>query len=336
MKIAVLGAGAWGTAIAWHAARRHRTRLWARDPDRVAELVRTGRNERYLPGVALPAAVEPVADLARAVAGSDVIVIATSVAGLRPLLTQLAALPGPEPSDRDQPASVLCWLCKGLEVGTGLLPHQVVADVLGGGRGAALSGPSFADEVARGLPVALTSAAVDPRDSERLVDAFHHDAMRIYASGDVVGVEVGGAVKNVMAIATGISDGLGLGANARAALMTRGLAEVRRFAVAEGGQAETLFGLAGMGDLVLTCTGDLSRNRRVGLRLAEGLALDQILAKLGHVAEGVACCRTVVERAASLGVEMPISEAVHGVLEGRLTATEAVRGLLARSPAVEH
>lgn len=345
MRIAVLGAGAWGTALARHAARRHPTRLWARDAALVDELARTRRNERYLPGVALVPAIELEADLARAVDGSDLIVIATSVAGLRPLLVRLAALPGLAPAAPDlrdpanpanPAATALCWLCKGLEVGTGLLPHQVVAEVLGGDRGAALSGPSFADEVARGLPVALASAAVDPRDSERLVTAFHHDAMRIYASGDVVGVEVGGAVKNVMAIATGISDGLGLGANARAALMTRGLAEIRRFAVAEGGQAETLVGLAGMGDLVLTCTGDLSRNRRVGLRLADGVALDRILAELGHVAEGVACCRTVVERAAGLGVDMPISAAVHGVLEGRLTAPEAVRDLLARSPAAEH
>lgn len=351
MRIAVLGAGAWGTAIARHAARRHPTRLWARDPALVGELARTRCNERYLPGVSLPPEIALEADLERAVDGSDLIVIATSVAGLRPLLTRLAVLPGVTGGPADRPAGgsgrgsggesageggvALCWLCKGLEVGTGLLPHQVVAEVLGGDRGAALSGPSFADEVARGLPVALASAAVDPADSERLVTAFHHDAMRIYASGDVVGVEVGGAVKNVMAIATGISDGLGLGANSRAALMTRGLAEIRRFAVAEGGQAETLVGLAGMGDLVLTCTGDLSRNRRVGLRLAEGVALDRILADLGHVAEGVACCRTVVERATELGVDMPISSAVRGVLEGRLTAPEAVRDLLARSPAAE-
>lgn len=333
MKVTVLGAGAWGTAIAWQAARRHPTRLWARQADAIAAMVRTGRNERYLPGVDL---ADPVlagrlafeGDLARAIAGADLIVLGTSVAGLRPLMGQLAGLTG-----RDQ--AVICWLCKGLEAGTGLLPHQVVAEVLGVDRGAALSGPSFADEVARGLPVALTVAAFDPHDSDRVVAALHHDAMRIYASADTVGVEVGGAVKNVMAIATGISDGLGLGANARAALMTRGLAEIRRFAVALGGQAETLVGLAGMGDLVLTCTGDLSRNRRVGLRMAAGVPLDQILAELGHVAEGVACCRTVVERARALGIDMPISAAVHAVLEGRLTAPEATRELLARSPATE-
>ena len=333
MRIAILGAGAWGTAIAQHAARRHATVLWARDPGLVAVLAHTRRNDRYLPDIDLSSAIEPEADLSRALAGADLVVIATPVAGLRPLLAQLAVLPA---FRRALPEGALCWLCKGLEAGTGLLPHQVVADVLGSSRGAALSGPSFAAEGARGRPAALTAAARQPADSERLVQAFHHDAMRIYASGDVVGVEVGGAVKNVMAIATGISDGLSLGANARAALMTRGLAEIRRFAVAEGGQAETLVGLAGLGDLVLTCTGDLSRNRRVGLRLAEGVALDRILAELGHVAEGVACCRTVVERARALGVEMPISEAVHDVLEGRSTATEAVQGLLARSPASEH
>ncbi len=333
MKIAVLGAGAWGTAIAQHAARRHPTTLWARNAGQVASIASTRRNERFLPGIDLLPTVEAEADLSRAVQGADLVVIATSVAGLRPLLQQLALLPA---FRTGLPEGALCWLCKGLEAGTGQLPHQVVADVLGSARGAALSGPSFAAEVARGLPAALTAAAAQALDSERLVQAFHHDAMRIYASGDVVGVEVGGAVKNIMAIATGISDGLGLGANARAALMTRGLAELRRFAVAEGGQAETLVGLAGMGDLVLTCTGDLSRNRRVGLRLADGIGLAQILAELGHVAEGVACCRSVVERAGELGVEMPISAAVHAVLEGHLTAPEAVQGLLARSPAAEY
>ncbi len=327
MRIAILGAGAWGTALAHHAASRHQTRLWSRNGAVLADIAGNRSNGRYLPDIALAPSIAVEDDLGRAVAEADLVVIATPMAGMRPMLDALGRLEGTADT-------ALCWLCKGLEAGTGLLPHQVAA-ALGRAEGAALSGPSFAREVALGLPVALTAAAALPQMSDRLVAAFHHGAMRVYASTDLVGVEVGGAVKNVMAIATGISDGLGLGANARAALMTRGLAEMRRFAVACGAQPETLMGLAGLGDLVLTCTGDLSRNRRVGLQLAEGIALDRILAELGHVAEGVACCRTVVERARELGVEMPISSAVRDVLEGAASAPEAVRALLARNPVSE-
>jgi glycerol-3-phosphate dehydrogenase (NAD(P)+) len=328
MRIAILGAGAWGTALAHHAASRHQTRLWSRNAAVLADIAGHHANGRYLPDIALAPSIAAEDDLGRAVAGVDLVVIATPVAGMRPMLDALGHL------EANAADTALCWLCKGLEAGTGLLPHQV-AEAFGRTEGAALSGPSFAHEVALGLPVALTAAAVQPQMSDLLVAAFHHGAMRVYASTDLVGVEVGGAVKNVMAIATGISDGLGLGANARAALMTRGLAEIRRFAVACGAQPETVMGLAGLGDLVLTCTGDLSRNRRVGLRLAEGVALDRILVELGHVAEGVACCRTVVERARELGVEMPISAAVRDVLEGEASAPEAVRALLARNPVSE-
>ena len=198
-----------------------------------------------------------------------------------------------------------------------------------------LSGPSFAQEVAAGLPVALTAAATHDELALRMVAAFHHGAMRVYRSADLRGVEIAGALKNVMAIATGISDGLGLGHNARAALLTRGLAEMTRFGLARGAQAETFMGLAGIGDLVLTCTGDLSRNRTVGLKLAQGMALEEILSHLGHVAEGVACCRAAVAAAHEVGVDMPVSQAVLAVIEGRLGPSEAVASLLAREPKAE-
>ncbi|HWS76187.1 MAG TPA: NAD(P)H-dependent glycerol-3-phosphate dehydrogenase, partial [Quisquiliibacterium sp.] len=230
----------------------------------------------------------------------------------------------------------MVWLCKGLERDTGLLPHQVVAAEAPGAPGGVLSGPSFAQEVAAGLPVALTVASGDERVNELAVAAFHHGAARIYRSDDVVGVEIGGALKNVMAIAAGICDGLALGQNARAALITRGLAEITRFGIALGAQPETFNGLTGLGDLVLTCTGDLSRNRRVGLALAAGKSLAQMLAELGHVAEGVACADVVHRRAHELGVDVPIVSAVQAVLEGRLEARKAVLSLLSREPKREN
>ena len=211
----------------------------------------------------------------------------------------------------------------------------MLGDALPGRAVGCLSGPSFAQEVAAGLPVALTAASTDEALSHRMVQAFHHGAMRAYRSADLVGVEIGGALKNIMAVATGTCDGLGLGLNARSALLTRGLAEITRFGMAQGAQAETFLGLAGVGDLVLTCTGDLSRNRRVGLWLAKGQSLADILATLGHVAEGVACCPAVVARAQALGVDLPISRAVLAVIEGRLSPREAVAALLAREPRAE-
>jgi glycerol-3-phosphate dehydrogenase (NAD(P)+) len=230
----------------------------------------------------------------------------------------------------------LVWVCKGFEESTGKLPHQVVAEVLGhDAPAAALSGPSFADEVARGLPAAVTLAARDAAFARDLARELHQRRLRLYFTDDLTGVEVGGAVKNVMAIATGISDGLGLGLNARAALITRGLAEVTRLGVALGGRQETFMGLAGAGDLILTCTGDLSRNRRVGLALGRGERLDAILAGLGHVAEGVHTAREVDRVAHGLGVEMPITREVCAVLfEGRAPA-QAVEQLLARDPKAE-
>ena len=328
MRIVVLGAGAWGTALAQHAATRHPVRLWTRDPAHAEAMRRERCNRKYLPDFPLSDGIAFDHDLAASLDwlsdGDGLVVLATSVAGLRPTLRALRAA--------GAPSWPMVWLCKGLERHTGLLPHQVVAVEMPEACCGVLSGPSFAQEVAAGLPVALTVASADDTAGALAVRAFHHGAARIYRSGDVVGVEVGGALKNVMAIAAGICDGMKLGHNARAALITRGLAETARFGVALGAQPETFNGLTGLGDLVLTCTGDLSRNRRVGLALAQGRTLDQILAELGHVAEGVACAEVVQRRADERGVEVPIVDAVIAVLSGRLAPREAVLSLLAREP----
>jgi glycerol-3-phosphate dehydrogenase (NAD(P)+) len=319
MRVAVLGAGAWGTAIACVLAARMEVALWARDARQASTLAQTRRNERYLRGIDIPAGVNVTADLAAATSGTALALAATPVAGLRDLLTRL---------DRQTP---LVWLCKGFEQGSGALPHQIAEEVLGEkARCGALSGPSFAEEVARGLPCALTLASRDAAFAREAAAIVHGGRMRVYYSADLVGVEIGGAVKNVMAIAAGISDGLGLGQNARAALITRGLAEIARLGAALGGKPETFFGLAGAGDLILTCTGDLSRNRRVGLGLAKGLPLKKILDDLGHVAEGVRSAREVLRLAQSEGVEMPVSDAVAAVLDGRLAPGAAVERLLSR------
>jgi glycerol-3-phosphate dehydrogenase (NAD(P)+) len=323
-KVAVLGAGAWGTALAAVLSGRLEVALWARDRAQAGTIARTRHNERYLPGIEVPRAVEVVADLAEATSGAQLALAATPVAGLRELLQKLGA------------RTPLVWLCKGFEEGSGLLPHQIVEEVLGGeARCGVLSGPSFAAEVARGLPCALTLAARDPAFARESAALLHGGRMRVYYSADLVGVEIGGAVKNVMAIAAGISDGLGLGLNARAALITRGLAEIARLGAAFGGSPETLFGLAGAGDLILTATGELSRNRRVGLELARGRKLAEILADLGHVAEGVRSAREVARIAAARGVDMPVTDAVNAVLEGKLTPAKAAELLLSRDPKKE-
>ena len=321
-RIAVLGAGAWGTAIAAVLSARLEVALWARDPAQAAALSKTRSNERYLPGIALPAPVKVTADLALALQSATLALAATPVAGLREVLSKVKA--------------PLVWLCKGFEEGTGLLPHEIAAQTMGArARCGALSGPSFAAEVARGQPCALTLASKDAGFAREAAALLHGGRMRIYYSTDLVGVEIGGAVKNVMAIAAGISDGLGLGLNARAALVTRGLAEMARLGAALGGSAETLFGLAGAGDLILTATGELSRNRRVGLELAQGRPLKDILAHLGHVAEGVRSAKEVARLAAAKGVDMPVSDAVNAVLDQRLTPAKAVELLLSRDPKQE-
>jgi glycerol-3-phosphate dehydrogenase (NAD(P)+) len=334
-QITVLGAGAWGTAVAIALAARHDVLMWGRNAAQMAETANARENTAYLPGFPLPPGLRVTADFTAAVAhasatdgaATPLLIAACPVAGLRPLLAQLKA------QMRERAIPNIVWLCKGFEYDTGLLPHQVVREVLGDGvPGAALSGPSFAQEVARGLPCALTVASATPALRERVVALVHGGSMRVYACDDMVGVEVGGAVKNILAIATGAADGLGLGLNARAALITRGLAEITRLGTALGGQASTFMGLTGMGDLILTCTGDLSRNRRVGLALAQGKPLAAIVRELGHVAEGVPCAKAVRELAARLGVDMPITNAVAGVLFDGDSATEMVTRLLARDP----
>ncbi len=323
-KVAVLGAGAWGTAMSCVLAARLEVSLWARDALQAATITRTRRNERYLPGFELPSTVRVLADLSEATRGAGLLLAATPVAGLRALLAGSGA-PAP-----------LVWLCKGFEEGTGELPHQIARAVLGAkARFGALSGPSFAEEVARGLPCALTLASEDADFARDAAATLHGGRMRVYYSADLVGVEIGGAVKNVMAIAAGISDGMGLGLNARAALITRGLAEITRLGAALGGQPETFMGLAGAGDLILTATGDLSRNRRVGLELARGRPLSDIVATLGHVAEGVHSAREVAKLAAKHRVDMPVSQAVCAVLDARMTPAAAVERLLARESKME-
>ena len=296
MKLAVLGAGAWGTAISISLARRHTVTLWAR----VAASARDG---------------------------CDLILAATTTAGLRPTLRRLTALGVTTP---------LVWLCKGLETASAQLPHQIAASELPATLPrAVLSGPSFAAEVARGLPAALTLAGSDAEFAAHVVRELHDGALRIYSSDDVIGVEVAGAVKNVMAIAAGICDGLELGYNARAALITRGLAEITRLGLKLGGRLETFMGLAGAGDLILTCTGDLSRNRNVGLQLARNVALPEALQSLGHVAEGVYTARAVDRLARELGVDMPITRAVCRVMDENIPARDAVQELLQRDPKPE-
>jgi glycerol-3-phosphate dehydrogenase (NAD(P)+) len=326
MRIALLGAGAWGTALAAAAAPRHDVWLWARDETQAHALRAARENARYLPGIALPPSlhIDSRLDAAWHHAGDDgLAVIATPMSGLRALL---AAAP---------PAARVLWLSKGFEAGRGALGHEIARALRPHAPCAVLSGPSFAQEVAQGRPTALVAASDDTALRESTAEAFRSEALRVYTSADPIGVEVGGAVKNVMAIATGLCDGLQAGLNARAALVTRGLAEMTRLGVALGARAETFMGLSGLGDLVLTATGDLSRNRQVGLRLAQGLSLSQVLAALGHVAEGVASAPVVLQRARALGVEMPITEAVVDVLDGRLTPPAALQALMAREARAE-
>ncbi|MDB5874697.1 MAG: glycerol-3-phosphate dehydrogenase [Ramlibacter sp.] len=332
MRVAIFGAGAWGTALAVNIAARHSVSLWVRDPVQAAAMRGARCNERYLPGVALPAGValcdggpQTLAGLA---AAHDLAIIATPMAGLRSMLQAL----------RDCTVPV-AWLCKGFEEPlpgrAGLLGHEIRAEIAPGLRAGALSGPSFAQEVAQGRPTALVAASEHPEVRDALVAAAHGKTLRVYANDDLAGVEVGGAVKNVLAIATGLCDGLSLGLNARAALVTRGLAEMTRLGLALGARPETFMGLSGLGDLVLTATGDLSRNRQVGLLLAQGRSVGQALESLGHVAEGVYCARAVVRRATELGVEMPISRAVVALLDGNLSPAAAVGELMGRGPVAE-
>ena len=336
MKIIVLGAGAWGTAVAMSAAQHpagHAVTLWARDAAQAAQMQTQRHNARYLPGITLPPSLTLAhGDFAALWTGADLVIVATPMAALRGMLQALHGCAAP-----------VAWLCKGFEAvpagadpaSFGLLAHEIQAQIAPNLIAGVFSGPSFAQEVALGQPTALVAASPHAQVRDALVNAFHSPSVRVYANEDIVGVEVGGAVKNVLAIATGLCDGLALGLNARAALITRGLAEMTRLGLALGARPDTFMGLSGLGDLVLTATGDLSRNRRVGMLLAEGKTLPQAVESLGHVAEGVYSARTVAQRAAALGVDMPITRAVVALLDGQLTPADAVVTLMGRGPASE-
>ena len=336
MKIVVLGAGAWGTALAISAVQNelhtHKVTLWARDTLQAVAMQTQRENQRYLPGSPFPPSLVVASTATHSpndlLSEADLLIVATPMAGLRDTLLSIAKCPVP-----------VAWLCKGFEAakpgGLGLLGHEVQAQAAPDLFAGILSGPSFAQEVALGQPTALVAASGHEEVRQALVTAFHSPTLRVYANDDLVGVEVGGAVKNVLAIATGLCDGLNLGLNARAALITRGLAEMTRLGLALGARSETFMGLSGLGDLVLTATGDLSRNRRVGLLLSQGHTLQQAVTSLGHVAEGVYSARTVLQRAQSLGVEMPITESVVALLDGLVKPEQAVADLMGRDPVDE-
>ena len=329
MKIAVLGAGAWGTALAICFGREHEVLLWGRNPLQMEQLAAERMNRQYLDGFAFPGGLSVASDLAKAVEGADLILVVTASAGLRATLRKVV-----EAGCADTP---MLWACKGFEAKSALLSHKVVAEEYPVATPTGvLSGPSFAKEVAAGLPAALTLASFDAAFARDTAAKLQNSRLRVYSSEDVIAVEVGGAVKNVMAIAAGISDGLKLGNNARAALITRGLAEITRLGVKLGGRIETFMGLTGMGDLILTCTGDLSRNRRVGLALAEGKTLDTILHELGHVAEGVASAREIQRLARENEVEMPITDGVCRALFEDAPVKDVIEALMGRQSKPEY
>jgi glycerol-3-phosphate dehydrogenase (NAD(P)+) len=330
MRIVVFGAGAWGTALAQAFSATHAVCLWGHETGNIEAMRQTRENRAFLPGITLRPELEFSADFARAAEGADLHLIATPLAGLRATARALRHL---QPSSG--PSVPLLWACKGLEAESGKLPHEIVAEEMGDIVCGALTGPTFAAEVARGLPAAITLASRNAAFATDWARMLHQPRFRLYANDDVIGCETGGAIKNVIAIAAGVSDGMGFGLNARAALITRGLAEIARLAEALGGRRETLMGLGGMGDLILTCTGDLSRNRQVGLALAAGKTLPDILAELGHVAEGVSTAREVARLSARLGVEMPVCTGVDALLHNGAIAPDVVERLLARDPKQE-
>ena len=322
-KLAVLGAGSWGTALAIQLARNGTdVVLWGHDPEEVAALVRDGENRHYLPGVPLPPGLHPDNDLAKAVTTADEVLIVVPSHAFASVCAQIVQI-------RPQ-LKTLSWATKGFDPASHDLLSHVAAGLLPECNLAVVSGPTFAGEVARGLPTAITVASNNPMHAERIAGYLHSENFRAYTSDDLVGVQVGGACKNVMAIAAGIADGLGFGANARAALITRGLNEITRLGLALGGRPETFMGLAGLGDLALTCTDDQSRNRRMGLALARGLDIAAAKQEIGQEVEGVSTAREVRLKAQAVGVEMPISEQTYRVLYEGLDPREAVQNLLSR------
>jgi glycerol-3-phosphate dehydrogenase (NAD(P)+) len=324
MRIAVLGAGSWGTALAVLLVRNgHQVVLWGFGEQEVNKIQRTGMNETYLPGVALPAELSVTADLDEAVADAQLILIVTPSHGFDALCQRLQRC---VPKD-----AMIAWATKGLNLATGERLDQVVTRYLPNHPLAVLTGPSFAKDVAQGLPTAVTLACTDQQACQQLQQVFHNDRFRVYLSDDLLGVQLGGVVKNIMAIATGIAEGMQLGANAKAALITRGLAEMQRLAIAMGAQPKTMMGLAGVGDLVLTCTDNQSRNRRFGLALGQGLSAEQAKASIGQVVEGTHNVDAVMALAQQYQVDMPIVAAVQNILAQTQTPAQALDELLSRS-----
>lgn len=328
--IGVLGSGSWGTALAVHLARTgHDVRLWARDPELAAQMASTRVNASYLPGIELPATLRPTNALAEAVTGAEFVVMAVPSHGMR------AVVRAASPFIRT--GCTLVSATKGLEEGSMLRMSEVMRDECPADVAiVVLSGPSFAIELARELPTAMVAAGESSAAVEMIQAHFKSQTLRLYGSADVVGVEIGGALKNIIAIAAGVVEGLGLGHNALAALITRGLAELSRLAVALGAQRDTMAGLAGLGDLVLTCTGDLSRNRQLGMALARGESLAQILARTKMVAEGVRTTEAALALGARHGIELPIAQAMSDVLAGRTDPPTAIRNLMGRKQKLEH
>ena len=328
--VAVLGSGSWGTALAAHLARTgHRAILWGIETDELTAMARDRTNRRYLPGVELPAAVEIEHDFERAVAQAQQLLLVVPSHAFREVLERLKPVL--------RPGQRVAWATKGFELTTGKLPHDVAREVLGASvPTAVLSGPTFAKEVGAGLPTAMTVASGDETYAMELARGISGVNFRAYSSNDMVGVEVGGATKNVLAIGAGISDGLGFGANTRVALITRGLVEMTRLGVALGADKDTFMGLAGLGDLVLTCTDDQSRNRRMGLALAAGKSSDQAQREIGQVVEGVLAAKAVREVARRVGVEMPIAEQIYRVLYEGLPPKDAVVALMQRTVKTEN
>ena len=329
MNITILGAGAWGTALGIHFAKHnHPIAMWTHNAEHAQTMQQSRENERYLPNFRLPDNLNVYADMSEALRDSELVLVVTPVVGLRSSVEQIKQHGGGN--------LPILTACKGFELDTGLLTYQVVQEVLPENpRIGVLSGPSFAQELAQQLPCAVCLASENEAWLHDLVQALNTNVMRLYGNSDVIGVSVGGAVKNVMAIATGLSDGLGYGLNARAALVTRGLAEITRLAIAMGAQTKTMMGLAGMGDLILTCTGALSRNRKVGLGLAEGKTLHQVLKEIGHVAEGIPTIEEVHNAAAKYQIDMPITDMLYQLVRNELAASDVMERLMQREPKSE-
>jgi glycerol-3-phosphate dehydrogenase (NAD(P)+) len=329
MKVAVIGAGAWGTALAIQAAKAYPVKLWARDSGHISGMKKARSNPKYLGDFTFPDHLELTASLDEAVLTSDVIISSVPTSAFAEIIQNIQSIDS---------AKQIIWTNKGLETNSSLFPHEIIHDHLINKDLAygVLSGPSFAAELVRDLPTAVTLATTNSDLSNSVAKIFHHGSMRVYLSDDIAGVTVGGSLKNIIAIASGISDGMGFGNNARAALITRGIAEITRFGKTLNASEETFIGLAGIGDLLLTCTGQYSRNREVGIRLAEGKSLDSILSSLGHVAEGVNACFELVKRIKDTNIDMPITCEVYRVLTNEISAKDAVKNLLSRSLTTEN